>query len=313
MNSTPLYNLNDFEILKMHWLDPVIRKTTFQIMNTLTQGFRRASANTGDNLHFYLKGGNATTILGQHYFGTPLSSFPSDFDFALVMNPTLPLDTYNRIQHLAVKSVIDILVYLLQKQYPIKNASATKPLTEFQAVDGLVVPVNKSLSEYFEQLQTTSVPKVNTSCPFDIYIRPNIIYRHIPQDIGTITLRVHLHDQIHDLVDISFFLRRDEIASQSLLRDWNMTTIMQYKYPSDSRIPELDIDVYEPISAYVNHFIAHQKNTRPEKQKARKRRMNTLKHMIQYIPAVNRNTRKRKITNALRTNTNNIRRVVNTI
>jgi hypothetical protein len=319
MNSAKqIYTLNDFEILKLHWLDPVIRKTTFTIINTLTHGFRSAStANaihkaTEDTIHFYLKGGNATTILRQHYFNEPLTSFPSDFDFALAINPSLPLDTYNRIQNLAVVSVIDTMIHILQKQYPVTHTASSKQLVTFQTVEGFVAPVNKSLSAYFERLQDTRIV-VDNACPFELFIRPNLLYKHMTLDIGTITLRIHTAEKEPlDLMDISFFLRRDAIASDTLIQDWNMTTIMQYTYPADSHTPELDVDVYEPMSAYVNHFIAHQKNTRPEKQKARKRRMNSLKQMIAYIPARNRNTRKRKIMNAIRSE-NTLRGVLNNI
>lgn len=307
-----IYTLNDFEILKLHWLDPVIRKTTFTIINTLTHGFRSAGTATEDTIHFYLKGGNATTILRQYFFDEPLTSFPSDFDFALAINPSLPLDTYNHIQNLAVISVIDTLVHILQKQYPVTRTDLSKSLISFQEVEGFIAPVNKPLSTYFERLQDTRIT-VDRSCPFEIFIRPNILFKHITLDIGTITLRTHTAEKEPlDLIDISFFLRRDAIASDTLIRDWNMTTIMQYKYPADSHTPELDVDVYEPMSAYVNHFIAHEKNTRPEKRKARKRRMNSLKQMIAYIPVRNRNTRKRKIMNAIRSE-NTLRRVLENI
>lgn len=266
-------------------------RLTFDIINRIVQDLDERFVER-NHVHFYLKGGNSIPFFENPDPTTIPSAFPSDFDFALAIDPTMPIDLYNRLLLGAINEILYIMVSTIQEYYPVKRSQLQLESKSCVILDRTYTPtINKDIEDLFKKASESDAYKCHTKCPFRIFLRKNVIsHTGTPQNFGTITLQyITPEERLIDMIDIAFFIRtlEQDPAKQTpiareveikLRRDWDMTRIERHTFTAP--VP-LTIDIYDRLSAYLNHHIAIEGNTRPEKVAKRRHRMSVLKNIIE--------------------------------
>jgi hypothetical protein len=267
-------------------------RLTFDIINRIVRDLDERFVER-NHVHFYLKGGNSIPFFENPDPTTIPSAFPSDFDFALAIDPKMPINIYNILLLGAINEIIYIMTSTIQEYYPVKRsqfeAGETRPCI---ILDRAYTPtINKDIEDLFKKASESDAYKCHTKCPFRIFLRKNFTTNTaITQNFGTIMLQYIISkEEVINIMDISFFIRtlEQDPAKQTpiareveikLRRDWDMTRIERHTFTAP--VP-LTIDIYDRLSAYLNHHIAIEGNTRPEKVAKRKHRMSVLKNIIE--------------------------------
>ena len=287
-----------------------------------------------DNLFkYYMKGGNAITLLTALTSSLEHIIFPSDFDYSLLINPELPLDRYNAIQ----ASVVGNCLYNLQLFC--NNRANWAPFLELLPEEYNTTPNRVIISSrdpvHFDNngkiinksheihpnihlnriLDTVKHWVLSPDCPFLLLIIPNMILPGSADtllNIGVIKLLLrnstprNKHtkptDEYTELYNMTFLLRNEETESNSykkLKRDWDITQLVLYDKTIPKTKTQLLSYLYDPLTAYINQKIAFNANTRSNKRSKRSVRMTHLKHMLTNTRRNGnaRNTRKRSIRN----------------
>ncbi len=265
---------------------------TFEVINEI---YRIMDDEIGKELdlstaiHFYLKGGNSLPFLQlPKPLPTPYPSipdrFPSDFDFTLAVNPFVDVGVYNALLKNSIDIIIIGITRILQKHYPRKSAPALQQCVHIHDYGAFIPPVHTELETLINTTSTHLLYQCSTLCPFSIHIRKNVLFGHNTSNMGVITLKYKLPTGKNiDLLDISYFMRTaekyplSEKIDKQLQRDWDINMLEHYEFTEP--VP-LRIDVYDALSAYINHYFAIKGNTRKNKIEKRTKRMNTLKNIV---------------------------------
>jgi hypothetical protein len=290
------------------WAEKSVRNIVFDIITHITQMTREDIS--PDELRFYGKGGNAVELLLK-YPELP-SIFPSDFDFAIDINPSLSIKEYNRIQTLYIELVIN---YMLRK---IKEYCGTKsPLQPCIAVktyeEIYITPVNRQLETYIDSLPSNKTKMCPVECPYRIHIIKNILFNNQMLNRGVIALQRRVGDNFIDLINISFVLHTKQSESD-MHYYWNQTGFVVYDFPHTSKNNRLFIKVYDPISAYINMRIAAKGDTRSAKRRRRTERANKLRNELinpNWRTRILKKTRRNALPNNKKSMLNNIKNVTN--
>jgi len=284
---------------------------TFDVINEIYKNMEEELGKELDlstSVHFYLKGGNSLPFLQlPKLLPTPHppipNTFPSDFDFTLAVYPFLEVDEYNALLENSIDIILKSITRVIQ-DYCKKAELSTSVLEQCIKVHDygdVIIPVHETLEGLIDKASTHKAFKCPKTCPFSIHIRKNVLFNYIPTNMGVIALKYKLHTgKIIDLLDISYFMRKKskhnvfKKVDKTLQRDWDITMLEHYEFTEP--VP-LRIDVYDALTAYVNHYFAIKGNTRKNKIEKRTKRMNTLKNIVKS----RKNTKKmRKRINGLK-------------
>jgi hypothetical protein len=283
----------------------------FDIINRIFKNLDDPDFVERQYVRFYLKGGNTIPFFENPNQAEIPPAFPSDFDFALAIDPELmlnntePIAFYNRLLLGSIDLILFSMVSVLQEYYPVRRSQLELESKPCILIDPLMIDthINKEIEDLFEKASKSEGFKCHKSCPFRIFVRNNVMSDITPQNIGTITLQYIISkEEVINIMDIAFFLRtleQTDVAKEverKIRRDWDMTRIERYTF---TRPMPLTIDIYDRLSAYLNHHITLQANTRPEKVAKRKFRFNKLKNLIKtrtagLTPSQRRTTKKRR-------------------
>ena len=299
---------------KTVWSDTPTLNLVFDIITHITQMVTEDIS--PDELRFYAKGGNAIELLLKN--PTLPTTFPSDFDFSIDINPALSVKEYNRVQHIFIELVINYMIRKIKESYPSSHTKQLKPCIEIQSYTTVIGPVNEKLESYLDKLPNDTKKQCPIGCPYRILIRKNMLFRDVVQNKGVIRLQKIVKDKFIDLLDIPIILRTTNVhpvstkIEREIVENWNNTVIVLYDFPHTKTNHRLFIKVYDPLSAYINMRIAAQSNTRPNKIKRRTNRANKLRNRIlnpTWRTRLLKKTRRHALPNNLKPILNNIRNV----
>jgi hypothetical protein len=298
---------------KRIWSDKSTRDIVFDIITHITQMVQEDIS--PDELRFYAKGGNAIALLLER--DTIPSIFPSDFDFSIDINPALSVKEYNKKQLLFIELVINYMIRKIKEACSSSRSRQQKPCIEIQSYNAHITPVNVELEKYIDTLPSDTKKQCSVDCPYRIFIRKNMLFRDIPQNRGVITLQKEFEGRFFDLFDIPIILRTtasypvSNKIEEDILHHWNNLGFVVYDFPHTPTNHRLFINVYDPLSAYINMRIAAQSNTRENKRRRRTERANKLRNKIlnpNWRTRILKETRKKGLPNYLKPILNNIKK-----
>ena len=250
---------------KRIWSDKSTRDIVFDIITYITQMVKEDIS--PDELRFYAKGGNAIALLLER--DTIPSIFPSDFDFSIDINPALSVKEYNKKQLLFIELVINYMIQKIKETCSSSRTRQKKPCIEIQSYnEARIPPVNVELENYIDTLPSDTKKQCSVDCPYRIFIRKNMLFIDIAQNRGIITLQKSFEGRFIDLLDVSFILRTtvsDAVSTkieEEILYQWNNLGFVVYDFPHTPTNHRLFINVYDPLSAYINMRIAAQTKPR---------------------------------------------------
>jgi hypothetical protein len=268
------------------WSTPGMLSSMFNLLTQLTKHIYSLHPK---NMHFYMKGGNAFTLLKRMYKIDDTAFFPSDFDFTLLINPHLTIDEYNALQASALNVCLQIIIGFCGG---FETGASTNPIHfhEVELFGGVIKQhPNEQLNQVFAYYRDKSLHSLS---PFELIIRPNTSYQDKIFDIGVILLRLRQAGGRNiDLFDISFNIwnptNPSSTAMISAKRDWSMTHLEHYQ-----DVPfGLDVMLYDPFTAFVNMHIAARRNTRENKRAKRLARAKNLQNAFKFNANTYKNRR----------------------
>jgi hypothetical protein len=305
------------------WSNPTTRLTIIRFLTELHANMQRHEPSVRSDVNqakFYMKGGNAIGCL-QHIYGVSHEPyFPSDFDYTILVSPTLSKADYDIKQanmiYICLQTIVDFL----------NDASFSEPFRPFVRDTDISGPSHIQIQdmEGIDPAHAKPNPKLNDllsefnkslplNCPFQLIVRTNTIFSGKLLNIGAIIIKLR-NTESTELFDISFTLWNGDKTTETynkIVRDWNMTQLIHYVYDTpliysrNSSFPSIRLEamIYDPLTAYVNMRIAAKHNSRENKKRKRTYRANMLRNTI-LKPRPNIYTRRRNLVKYILKDTN---------